>query len=306
MKTVNSLSGGKTSSYMAVKYPADYEVFSLVCIDDVKCAPKDKGIKYYIDAKLEKFADKYGEFVATAEDDATILAMYDLEQFLGREIIWVRGKSFGDVISSPSEVGRGGKPTRLPSWARRYCTMEMKLIPIFEWWFRNIGEKVNMRIGFRYDEYDRMERFLNNTQATMFKYPISCSTRGQRLQKFENFNWRFCHFPLIKDGIRNNDVIDFWRNKHIPASLFEPERKIEFPVISNCIGCFHKKPDTLSIMAAQHPEKFKWFAEQEEKGMGTWLDSKITYKQILESSENWIPEMLKETGASCDSGGCTD
>ncbi len=34
MKTVNSLSGGKTSSFIAVKYPADYNVFSLVRTHD--------------------------------------------------------------------------------------------------------------------------------------------------------------------------------------------------------------------------------------------------------------------------------
>jgi diphthamide synthase (EF-2-diphthine--ammonia ligase) len=32
--TINSLSGGKTSSYLAVHYPADIEVFAVVCIDD--------------------------------------------------------------------------------------------------------------------------------------------------------------------------------------------------------------------------------------------------------------------------------
>ena len=42
MITVNSLSGGKTSSYLAVHYPADYDIFSLVCIDDKNSAPKDK------------------------------------------------------------------------------------------------------------------------------------------------------------------------------------------------------------------------------------------------------------------------
>ena len=34
MKTVNSLSGGKTSSYIAIHYPADYNVFALVHSDD--------------------------------------------------------------------------------------------------------------------------------------------------------------------------------------------------------------------------------------------------------------------------------
>lgn len=41
MKTVNSISGGKTSAYLAKHYPADYDIFSLVCIKDKECAPKD-------------------------------------------------------------------------------------------------------------------------------------------------------------------------------------------------------------------------------------------------------------------------
>ncbi|HRG36932.1 MAG TPA: hypothetical protein PK289_00210 [Bacteroidia bacterium] len=299
MITVNSLSGGKTSSFIAAKYPANYELFSLVCIDDKNCTPKDKSLVYYVNAKLEKFIPEFGEFIATAEDDATLVAMRDLEQYLGKEIIWVRGKSFDDVIDL-------GTQTRLPSWARRYCTEQMKLEPIFRWWFNNIGEKCEMRIGFRFDEFDRMQRFFNNSNPTNFKIPVSCSTKGQRLQRHENFNWRFCSFPLIKDGITKKVVEDYWRkNGWIGGNLFEEKRQIEFPVVSNCVGCFHKKPETLCVMAAMHPEKMKWFALQEDKEMGTWLDSKVKYETFIAHSQNWIPEMIKEN-ASCDSGGCTD
>lgn len=299
MITVNSLSGGKTSSFIAAKYPANYELFSLVCIDDKNCTPKDKSLVYYVNAKLEKFIPEFGEFIATAEDDATLVAMRDLEQYLGKEIIWVRGKSFDDVIDL-------GTQTRLPSWARRYCTEQMKLEPIFRWWFNNIGEKCEMRIGFRFDEFDRMQRFFNNSDPTNFKIPVSCSTKGQRLQRHENFNWRFCSFPLIKDGITKQVVEDYWRkNGWIGGNLFEEKRQIEFPVVSNCVGCFHKKPETLCVMAAMHPEKMKWFALQEDKEMGTWLDSKVKYETFIAHSQNWIPEMIKEN-ASCDSGGCTD
>ena len=151
MKTVNSISGGKTSAYIAVHYPADYEVFSVVCIDDKECTPKDKAIVDYANRKLEKLIPKYGEFIATAEDDATLKAMMDLEQYLGREIIWVRGKSFDDVIDT-------GTQTRLPSWARRYCTEQMKLQPIFDWWFNEFarGDIVG---GFYYHIYqDKPEK----------------------------------------------------------------------------------------------------------------------------------------------------
>ena len=37
MKTVNSISGGKTSAYIAKHYPADINIFSLVRIEDREC-----------------------------------------------------------------------------------------------------------------------------------------------------------------------------------------------------------------------------------------------------------------------------
>lgn len=152
MITVNSISGGKTSSYIAVRYPADYEIFSLVCINEPKARPKDRAVIDYVNGKIGRFDDEFGEFIATAEDDKTLKVMMDLEQMIGREIIWVRGKSFDNVIDN---TGR----TLLPNKHYRYCTEEMKLLPIFLWWWHNIHEKVNMRIGFRFCEVDRMERF---------------------------------------------------------------------------------------------------------------------------------------------------
>ena len=48
MTTINSLSAGKTSSYLSVNFPADIEIFSLVCIDDHNASgvlKKDKSMK---------------------------------------------------------------------------------------------------------------------------------------------------------------------------------------------------------------------------------------------------------------------
>lgn len=303
MKTVNSISGGKTSAYIAVHHPADYELFSLVCISDEDSRPKDKKVIDYVNTKLEKFVPEFGEFIATAEDDETLVAMMDLEQYLGKEIIWVRGMSFDDVIDK-------GTQTRLPSWARRYCTEKMKLLPIFLWWFNAIGEKCKMRIGFRFDEFDRMERFFNNSDPTNFSIPIACKNYGQKMQQHENFNWRFCTFPLIKEGVIKSDVVKYWEeNGWVGGSLFEERRQIKFPVISNCIGCFHKSEETLAAMAELSPAKFKWFMEQERKGMGTWLDSRVTYQQLNDNRIELAKEVLYELTVlkeSCDTGGCTD
>lgn len=314
MITVNSISGGKSSAYMAAHYPADYEVFALVCLDAIDCAPKDKSIIHYVNAKIEKYIPEYGEFIATAEDDQTLYAMRDLEQYLGREIIWTRGISYDKLIDERYKRVQLGNIFRLPSWARRYCTEEMKLLTIFMWWFWNIGEKCKMRIGFRADEFDRMLRFFNNSDPVNFSIPVACSTKGKRLQRHENFNWRFCDMPLARGGVDKADVASFWKNKTVGGNLFEPSRIIKFPEISNCIFCFHKIKETLLLMAILHPNKMSWAAAKELLGMGTWLDSRETYQSIIdeanamsdEDKEFLIRKLLKVDGSACDVGGCTD
>lgn len=62
-------------------------------------------------------------------------------------------------------------------------------------------------------------------------------------------------------------------------------------------------------MCELHPEKMQWFADQEQKGMGTWLDSKKPYSAIAANRMSIAGEVLyeiKELNQSCDSGGCTD
>jgi hypothetical protein len=295
MKTVNLVSGGKTSGYIAAHYPADFDVFSLVCIDDHNCSPSDSAIIKYVNDKLPYWMrQEHGEFIATTEDDSTLTALMDLEQFIGREIRWVRGKSFDRVLRESSIFG--GTKTRLPGRIFRYCTLELKMLPIFEWWFMNVGDRVKMRIGFRMNEYDRMERFVNNGRHNELRIPDYQSLRGQKKQHKVTFNYRWCSFPLIRDVVYEKDIHDFWDGK-----------EVKFPVVSNCVGCFHKKPDTLAIMCNMHPAKMQWFARQEkELGMGNWLHSKTTYQDIIDNNNHYTEILLKESGASCDSGGCTD
>ena len=128
MTTVNSLSGGPTSSYMAVKFPADIEIFSMVCIDCHNATggwlKRRPDLIKYANEKLEKFIPIYGEFRATAEDPVIIQTMIELEQKIGKEIIWVRGKSFDQLIRERNF---------LPNKGSRFCTTELKLQPVFQY-----------------------------------------------------------------------------------------------------------------------------------------------------------------------------
>lgn len=270
MKTIHSLSGGKTSSYMAVYYPADYNVFSLVTIDDLKCQPKDKEL-------VKKVSDKIGkDFIATAEDDSTLIAMFDLEQLLGKEIIWLTGKSFDKTILAKGNL--------IPNKLIRYCTTEMKVRPIWDWWYKNIGEKIKMGIGYRYDEKERAERFTTSFKGITGK-------RGTR-NKWEEIEWREGWFPLIDNKIGHYTVYQ-WAQKS----------GIKFPSDSNCIGCFWKPVQQLRKNYDDNKDKFEWFATKERENKGTWKED-ITYDQIKRVGLQ--QDFFFGTGSGCQAGFCTD
>ena len=112
MKTVNSISGGKTSSFIAANYPADYNIFALVRTNDKSCEYPDKKIRQIV-------SDKIGtEFVGTLEQDNIIKVMLDLEQFIGKEITWLSPQTFDEVINS-NGTGKNGKQY-LPNMMTRY------------------------------------------------------------------------------------------------------------------------------------------------------------------------------------------
>jgi len=61
-------------------------------------------------------------------------------------------------------------------------------------------------------------------------------------------------------------------------------------------------------MSMLSPEKFRWWMDQETKGMGTWLDSRVTYQHIQSHAADLAHETLAELrhgGSACTSGGCT-
>ena len=57
----------------------------------------------------------------------------------------------------------------LPNQMARFCTTEMKMRPIFDWWFKNINEIVKMGIGFRYDEMERKDRLTTTFKGIIGK-----------------------------------------------------------------------------------------------------------------------------------------
>jgi hypothetical protein len=306
MKTVTSVSGGQSSAYIAANYPSDFLIFALVCIEDPACTPKDKKL-------VQEVSDRIGrEFIATAEDDTILHTMLDLEQYVGQRIDWVAGATFDDVAKN-----RGGW---LPNKLHRYCTVEMKIKPMFDWWRNNCllqeNEPVKMQIGFRSGEQRRAKKMLERLNSDgLLEEKAIVGQHSNGNNKWAHIPWQRPSFPMIDHGVRRDDVVEFWRDK-----------PVRFAERNNCVGCFHRNAMLLRLMAEKHPEKFAWFerieqeklevirSKRKEKGIaedkhgrvngryqGTWKDE-TTYQKIREHKMQ--SALNFEDFTECDSGHC--
>jgi hypothetical protein len=283
MKTFNSISGGKTSAYLEVHYPSDYRAFALVRTNDKRCLLTDSKLRQMV-------SDKLGlEFIGTLEDDIIINTIFDLEQFTGREIKWVTGKTFDEVIERKSGI------PNLPQPMRRFCTLEMKVEPLFQYWKSLNIAPWECRFGFRANEMRRAINTndkLNKNGFLTHKGIVGKLNNGRN--KWQNFEYQKPSYPLIKDGIFKDAIEEFWRGK-----------PVRFAWMNNCVGCMHKEPILLKKMMLLHPNKLKWFTDQENKAKimkgNTWRRD-VTYEQIA----HWNPqyELFHDDFNECDSGYC--
>jgi hypothetical protein len=282
MKTVNSLSGGKTSSYIAAKYPADYNVFSLVRTDDINVLFPDAKVRQMVSDRIGK------EFIGTLEEDTIIYTMLDLEQYIGQEIIWLSDKTFDEVIAS-YKMANG--TNYLPNQMTRFCTTDMKIRPIAEYIYHNViseGEKVFSNVGIRYDEKERAKQ---TPEEIELKTKIVIGKRGTR-NKWADVNWGVANYPLVYDKITHYSVHKFWQAQNI-----------KFPEDSNCVGCFWKDVQQLRKNYDDNYNKMEWFNKMEINSNYNWK-SNMTYEQI--KTIGLQQDFFFGTGSGCQAGFCTD
>ena len=275
---MNSLSGGKTSSYVAVKYPADYNVFALVTTRDNDCKFPDKKLR-------QKVSDKIGkEFIGTLEEDMIVYTMFDLEQYIGKEINWVAGESFDDLIINRNQY--------LPNVTQRFCTTELKLKPIFNWWKKNIREVVKVRIGYRANEGRRANNMIKRTNANGNIEMKDIVGKRKTQNKWANIEWQKPEFPLINDNIYKDEIELFWNHK-----------EVRFAYMNNCVGCFHRNEMLLKLMSDKHPNKFEWFINQEYKeNKKNKFKKNVTYLDIKKTKLQY--QLFESDFTDCDSGYC--
>lgn len=288
LKTITSLSGGKSSGYMWAHYPTDYCLFALVLTDDPKMAPKDKGL-------LREVCDRIPGFVGTAELEQTLANVLKLEQMVGKPITWVCAY---EGQTSPTHVSDRGwlpKPLtfdrliwekrRLPNRDTRWCTEELKVTAIYWHIYLNIlespDEMVWMNIGYRYDESHRWEK-LQKCKANRISIPIHCranaATSAKKHRWGKEIEYRIPNCPMIEDRVDLLDVLKFWSAKGFT-----------WPQVSNCGQCFYHDDHQLQHVDRVSPQHIDWASLKEKEVRGTWKKGRKMSDRVSAPQELLFP-----------------
>ena len=260
---------------MAVHYPADFNIFALVRTNDKSCLFPDAKLRQIVSDRIGK------EFIGTLEEDEIIYTMLDLEQYIGKEIIWLSETTFEDIIEN--------KNGYLPNIMTRYCTSKMKVEPIAQWCYDNTQLPVEMRIGFRANEINRANRMIEKEQNGIENFKFKIGHKNGRNQ-WKELPYRKATFPLIEDRIYKDSIELFWQDK-----------PVRFAKRNNCVGCFHRNELLLNHLSNTQENKFDWFINQEKSNGGTFKNG-ITYEKI--KSYKLQMDLFDEDFNECDSGYC--
>ena len=120
----------------------------------------------------------------------------------------------------------------IPTTDQRFCTSELKILTAERYIERELGWKREEHVtllGIRADEPNRA---------------AVAWLRGCRIE-----------LPLMSMGVTRPEILKFWREH--PFRLNTPW--------GNCDGCFMKPQKLIQLLAGEHPERLKWWADLEEK-----------------------------------------
>lgn len=256
---------------------------------------------------LRQILDHYGElpddvqavFCNTGkEHPATLDFVLDCQDNWGVDIKWLEyryDRHAKGGIKDPKHTyeivdygtaSRNGEPFmqltrakwKLPSVAKRFCTVELKIKTITRYVERELGWKNHVVVlGMRYDEPQRIRRSL------------------MEMCKVE--------YPLYHASISEDDVNRYWADNYFDLAI--PN------YLGNCDMCFLKNKGKLRHIAKKHPDLVDWWIEEEKqlyarlKERHGWVtisaqfNPHMSYEQLLIAAQSQ-PSLFDDLGIDMD------
>jgi 3'-phosphoadenosine 5'-phosphosulfate sulfotransferase (PAPS reductase)/FAD synthetase len=231
-----SFSGGRTSAYMLWRF-----------IDANDGLPDDCIVTF---ANTGKEMEHTLKFVSDCSEQWEV------------PIVWLEYKQAEKTkdrfkVVDHETAARDGEPfsamiedkNYLPNVFARFCTSELKVLPI-ERYMKSIGfDEFQTAVGIRADEPRRVVKMRNKDDYLV---------------------------PLADEGITESDIKAFWDAQ--PFDLAIPN----FAGFSNCDLCFLKKAKDKQLIVTQNPERALWWAEHEKRLGARFRPDHPTYIQMYE------------------------
>lgn len=295
IKTVTSLSGGKSSGYMWLHNPTDHCVFSLVLTEDPETAPRDPGL-------LREVQRRIPGFIGTTELELTLKKLLLLEETAGKPIDWVcayegsykdaaMNSLDGDWLPKPLTFERlCGQACKaaLPDKTKRFCTETLKVAAIFWHVYLHIYESpddvVLMNIGYRADEMHRwlkLQQCKNNTMRFPDRCPIDAKDKRNKHQ-WRTHEFRVPQCPMIEGHVDHLDVMKYWL-----------QQGWQWPLVSNCAMCFYHSDRELNHnydSSLQGKAVIDWGIQMEQLTRARFDSNSSLVQRITAPNETLFPE----------------
>lgn len=326
MITINSISGGTTSSFMGIHFPADHNIFACVEQEAYKYTKETATARTKVEglsASHSWLRQFHPGFWMSAEDDRTLVVLHKLSQELkmpwhcsstgGIEVVFAhiwgssRYRTYDDLAND-----------MLPNSQRRLCTEYLKIVPMYNYIRKNISktDPVEMRIGFRLDELDRTVNMFFKVVEIKKRKPNPNFDLQTAINEYKipDYLARWWDVMGVEDLVRKGERVlkttpfnyykkDFYRVPSFPLiehgitkaeilKYWKGRPDYVFPPISNCVMCFHH---TIQQLQQQWQDPINWnrmqWAEDAEKSKGKTFKRRSVGNRTYPAPMEWIKDL---------------
>ena len=213
-------------------------------------------------------------------------ATYEFVDRVEREwcpVTWIEWSPSGFSIVRPDTASRNGEPFAalvakrkyLPNPVARFCTSDLKVIPMRKFMQANGHDEFTSVLGLRADEM-------------------------RRVTKLRADQTRDISMPLADASVTREDVIAWWRKQ-----AFDLQLPNDDPAFGNCDLCFLKGAARVERVMRAEPNRAEWWIAQEESRSARFRPDRPTYRQMLTqiTVQGELFQHLDDTTIPCD---CTE
>jgi 3'-phosphoadenosine 5'-phosphosulfate sulfotransferase (PAPS reductase)/FAD synthetase len=217
------------------------------------------------------------------EDEATLKFVQDCSERWNVPITWLEFDAEAKFkIVNFETASRNGEPFEalikkrnyLPNTFARFCTSELKILPMKKY-LESLGhEDIVTFVGIRADEPRRVAKMKTNADIK--------------------------ETPLATANVGVDEVLSFWNNQPFNLQTVTIDGN---SLLSNCDLCFLKKSNHLLSLIKDKPERAVWWANMENKIGARFNQTHPSYKSLLQFSKDQVDMFDKDEEAiSCFCG----